>query len=468
MLKTSYSRSFAAKFLLLALFSNLLMAVPVRADFFDPLADTDLDTMLNGWELDHCTDFEVDDAALDDDSDGVTNLGEFTAGTDSCDTDSDDDELTDGDEINVYLTNPLLVDTDGDGRNDGAEVDDETDPTVAGTPNLTVTSITLFDNIAEELISSDALPEDADPSLYTIRYTVENLGTVSVGAANNTVAGFTSVDQDGAEFILYDWTELGNFGFLRFDNDSTFPVVELTNDNSLLADVLSFEFCVDTTNTVLESNEEDNCLSFDNPFFVAPVEETPVPEVPAAPASSGAGFVAQQNSDVTVEDISADVILSTEEVATCGTLPFVDVAAEDISYSSIYHLWCEGVVHGRDATHYVPADPLRRDEASKITARLFGYAAFAYVETPELSMTSFMDLSTVEPLAYYVQILTDNDFFYTEKNLGVFRPHDQITYGEASALLTKVSGSKVSLDGYESTDLIDRGTFATLAFASFE
>ena len=42
--------------------------------------------------------------------------------------DTDQDGLFDEDEINVYGTNPTKADTDGDGRDDGQEVFDKTDP----------------------------------------------------------------------------------------------------------------------------------------------------------------------------------------------------------------------------------------------------------------------------------------------------------------------------------------------------
>jgi putative ubiquitin-RnfH superfamily antitoxin RatB of RatAB toxin-antitoxin module len=42
--------------------------------------------------------------------------------------DTDRDGLTDGEEINIYKTNPLISDTDGDGFADGLEVDSGYDP----------------------------------------------------------------------------------------------------------------------------------------------------------------------------------------------------------------------------------------------------------------------------------------------------------------------------------------------------
>ena len=42
--------------------------------------------------------------------------------------DTDQDGLFDDDETNVYGTNPKKADSDGDGRDDGQEVFDTTDP----------------------------------------------------------------------------------------------------------------------------------------------------------------------------------------------------------------------------------------------------------------------------------------------------------------------------------------------------
>ncbi|MGC6466785.1 MAG: LamG-like jellyroll fold domain-containing protein [Akkermansiaceae bacterium] len=65
------------------------------------------------------------DASLDEEGDGLSNLEEFQRGTRPDDEDSDDDSLSDGDEVNVHLTNPLVVDTDLDGLTDGEEVNTE-------------------------------------------------------------------------------------------------------------------------------------------------------------------------------------------------------------------------------------------------------------------------------------------------------------------------------------------------------
>ena len=59
----------------------------------------------------------------DDDDDGVSDLDEATAGTDPLKVDTDNDGLTDYEELNTYPTDPLDPDSDDDGITDGWEVD---------------------------------------------------------------------------------------------------------------------------------------------------------------------------------------------------------------------------------------------------------------------------------------------------------------------------------------------------------
>jgi hypothetical protein len=59
---------------------------------------------------------------LDSDHDGLSDLMEELLGTDPLDADTDDDGLSDGDEVNIYGTLPNNPDSDGDGLPDGLEV----------------------------------------------------------------------------------------------------------------------------------------------------------------------------------------------------------------------------------------------------------------------------------------------------------------------------------------------------------
>ena len=132
-----------------------------NTDPIDP--DSDDDGIPDGYETTFVfLDPNVpEDAANDEEPDGLTNLEEFNAGTrpDEADTDadtlsdgdeinthgsnplladSDADTLPDGDEVNTYGTSPILADTDGDGINDGSELAGGLDPLVADatTPNV--------------------------------------------------------------------------------------------------------------------------------------------------------------------------------------------------------------------------------------------------------------------------------------------------------------------------------------------
>lgn len=60
--------------------------------------------------------------STDADQDGLTNDQELQLGTNVNNADSDQDGLSDGDEVNVYKTDPKKADTDEDRYDDGQEV----------------------------------------------------------------------------------------------------------------------------------------------------------------------------------------------------------------------------------------------------------------------------------------------------------------------------------------------------------
>jgi len=90
----------------------------------DPLADNDLDGLVNEKERDWGT----DPTNPDTDNDHLSDSQEVTwKESDPCDADTDNDGLSDFHEI-LNGTNPRLPDSDGDGWLDKAEVDAVSDP----------------------------------------------------------------------------------------------------------------------------------------------------------------------------------------------------------------------------------------------------------------------------------------------------------------------------------------------------
>ncbi|MDB4726567.1 lamin tail domain-containing protein [bacterium] len=127
-------------------------------DITDP-TDSDNDGMGDNWETFHFGDLSRDGSG-DFDSDGLIDEDEWTEGTSPNNSDSDDDDLTDGQEINTYNTDPLESDSDNDGFSDGDEISGGTNPNnngsfpvvtvgrpTLGSPNSTRDSVVVFSEI---------------------------------------------------------------------------------------------------------------------------------------------------------------------------------------------------------------------------------------------------------------------------------------------------------------------------------
>ena len=94
----------------------------------DPYTDKDHDNLPDMWEDIVGLNSSKDDSFEDPDMDWLTNNIEFTLKTHPTLNDTDGDSLLDGDEVQLYYTDPLDLDTDDDGFNDGEEIEENTDP----------------------------------------------------------------------------------------------------------------------------------------------------------------------------------------------------------------------------------------------------------------------------------------------------------------------------------------------------
>ena len=121
--------------------------------------DSDSDGLPDWWERHYGLNLEDgSDAALDLDSDGLTNLEEFINGSYADQVDSDGDQLSDADEVNTYNTDPTDIDSDGDSMRDDWEIANGFDPLDAADRDLD-TDGDGVPNYSEYLVGTD--PNDA-------------------------------------------------------------------------------------------------------------------------------------------------------------------------------------------------------------------------------------------------------------------------------------------------------------------
>ncbi|MFC4879122.1 hypothetical protein [Microbulbifer halophilus] len=100
---------------------DLLVAQSVDQEM-DSELDTDADSISDCLETRlGLAPNDPQDATLDSDGDGLTNLEEVAQGTLLFSVDTDGDGVSDGDEVALQETDPLLADTDDDGINDSDE-----------------------------------------------------------------------------------------------------------------------------------------------------------------------------------------------------------------------------------------------------------------------------------------------------------------------------------------------------------
>ena len=132
------------------------------------------------------------DGDADDDGDGLTNDEEADLGTDPSNPDTDGDGLEDGAEVNTHGTDALNADTDGDGLEDGAEVNTH------GTDALNAdTDGDGLEDGDEVTLGADPLYEDSDFDGLLDGEEVNDYGTDPTNA--DTDGGSVG---DGVEVLL--------------------------------------------------------------------------------------------------------------------------------------------------------------------------------------------------------------------------------------------------------------------------
>ncbi|OGH93842.1 MAG: hypothetical protein A2538_03160 [Candidatus Magasanikbacteria bacterium RIFOXYD2_FULL_41_14] len=127
---------FSKKNIIIILIFIVALLIGVWLIFFknskSNVADVDTEAQTRQAELNVLNQAMAEARKTDADQDGLSNEEEAKLGTDPNTGDSDHDGILDYDEINLYKSDPLKADTDGDGLKDGYEVLRGYSPTGSG------------------------------------------------------------------------------------------------------------------------------------------------------------------------------------------------------------------------------------------------------------------------------------------------------------------------------------------------
>lgn len=133
----------------------------------------------------------ISDSVVDCDDDELTNYFEVKYGTDPLSRDTDDDKLSDYDEIYLYGTDPLVPDSDEDGIEDGAEIKLKLNPNDPETFDVPDSEYSIQQEVKPDSdilssVNTESSPYDLSIEIKTNRYIEDEL-TVSESSYANII-----------------------------------------------------------------------------------------------------------------------------------------------------------------------------------------------------------------------------------------------------------------------------------------
>lgn len=166
---------------------------------------------LEDGTLEEETPIDTDDLLLfgepiDTDGDGLDDVREEDIGTDPRNWDSDDDGLSDGDEVIIWKTDPNNPDSDGDSYEDGAEVKSGYNP--AG-PGKFFEQPTSSGGVPDAAVSARMTEEELEKHMGALREAVGDIGTCSEAQyelVRTLVLEQLKAQEEAGEYVIDDAT----------------------------------------------------------------------------------------------------------------------------------------------------------------------------------------------------------------------------------------------------------------------
>lgn len=210
----------------------------------------------------------------DSDKDGLPDDEEYIGGTDPYKADTDDDGLSDYEEIYIYKTNPLSKDTDNDNLTDFQELICNTDPLLKDTDGNGITDdLEDFDhdgrtNYEEFILGNDPLLSDSDfekiksktdslkyDSSRILKPTINNIKAFSKAMYSDNSILINSGDfYDSDKYLL----QASNLSYLKTHEYAGKHVSELpfSNDEKELVTLLNDWTIINSVDSYNSTNEE--------------------------------------------------------------------------------------------------------------------------------------------------------------------------------------------------------------------
>ena len=295
------------------------------------------------------------DPALDSDGDGLSDADELLYSTDPLDSDTDDDGLSDGAEVNTHGTTPTILDTDEDGLSDGDEVNlHGTDPNLVDTDEDGLTdfheiTISFTDPLVADT-DGDGLSDgvDDDPlnggeTLYTCTSLDLLPNTLSLLPANSGTATVDLTINLNISEVLATLQEMGDWYVHAYD---------VANQNRIIltADGDEFSGTLSLTTSSGSALFTDNAGASGNALEIAITESTSMLEISYQNASIGDLITASVVGQDCTDTLSITEVLVPGEEDTEAPVITLIGGDEQIDEGGIY------VDEGAVATDNVDGD----------------------------------------------------------------------------------------------------------------